>query len=428
MKLITFIFLGLFFINLGDAKLLKNSQKSRQINDIIPLNPEEEKALSFLGKTYYFDEYFLGFLSSFDESIENKEDLKPLKKIYRKKGCSKEELKKSLKGNSKDKSTYQDKEDIYRQYYKGLLNPKDTTGERMVKCELAYKINEAFLKEKKEQLQNNIKQREEQIKEHVKQLKVIEKEIEGLRSEHDDALNKVSRIAKELVFKSQTVHFNPKEHLDLMTSEKVKEYIDKYYSPAKNTPDKYRTELDSNDKTINGTISKLNTTYKKYSRVMKSLNPILDSKDAELKKEIEDLENKLTIDCKSFSANPEKGGFSDAGYKGVLRAKKFITHAFRCAKSIPKIKNMMTKAKEFLGNKENFVVDEMVSVIDTYGDGILQFVVRKVLKSGIESARYLAQFKKIYDCHKKRDFKCSAFEKGKQLGYGTRNLFSLAFE
>ena len=89
---------------------------------------------------------------------------------------------------------------------------------------------------------------------------------------------------------------------------------------------------------------------------------------------------------------------------------------------------MMTKAKEFLGNKENFVVDEMVSVIDTYGDGILQFVVRKVLKSGIESARYLAQFKKIYDCHKKRDFKCSAFEKGKQLGYGTRNLFSLAFE
>ena len=147
-----------------------------------------------------------------------------------------------------------------------------------------------------------------------------------------------------------------------------------------------------------------------------------------LEKEIEDIENKLTINCKRFAADPENEGFDDYGYKGVIKSKNFINKVFICANSIPGIEDIITKGREFIKDKQKFVIEELTNLIDTYGDSLLQFISRKLIKSSVEGAKYLFQFKNLRKCKKNRDYKCLAYEKGRQLGYSTRALFSLAFE
>ena len=57
---------------------------------------------------------------------------------------------------------------------------------------------------------------------------------------------------------------------------------------------------------------------------------------------------------------------------------------------------MLEKVREILSDKQNFVINELVSVIDTYGDGILQFLSRKILKAGANGIKYLSNIKIVF--------------------------------
>ena len=430
MKFVTFLIIGLSLINFGDAKLHKRRNKFGPLVDLVPLSPEEQEAYSFLGEMHYFDEYLLGFLHSFSDKITI-ESKSFLEEMYNKPECNRETIQQTLHTFTKDKDQ---KVNPYQQYYIDIVKDVNTVEGRLQKCMSVVHVNQKMLDQKNAELKDRKDNREAKIDQAVDVLKEIEKEIEQLKNEYNKALDDIEKIiVKRMKKKEKEEEKRPDiikdAKLNLSTSKEMKTYIDSYFSFG-NSNDGEQKKLIQYENIVQNKKQKIKEKYFQYTATLNSLNKLKETKKIEdaLEKEIEDIENKLTINCKRFAADPENEGFDDYGYKGVIKSKNFINKVFICANSIPGIEDIITKGREFIKDKQKFVIEELTNLIDTYGDSLLQFISRKLIKSTVEGAKYLFQFKNLRKCKKNRDYKCLAYEKGRQLGYSTRALFSLAFE